>query len=114
MAISMLILRSSFFWVVPSHSGKAAPILRKWCTIRSSDYTATEYKAEVAFTTTTMVTFMNELTTATGGAYRFESDTGRLCLWLISRSNGFERAIGFQQRIEREKGEKAKESKTLV
>ena len=80
MAIFTLILRRFSFWLLTSHSGKAAPILRKWCTIRGSDYTATEYKAEVAFTTTTMVTFMNELTTATGGAYRFESDTGRIGL----------------------------------
>ena len=36
----------------------------------------TGYKAEVTFTTTTMSTFMNELTNATGGDYNFENDAG--------------------------------------
>lgn len=38
----------------------------------------TGYKAEVTFTTTTMSTFMNELTNATGGDYHFENDAGEL------------------------------------
>ena len=57
------------------YSGKVTPILTKWCSIRSSDYTATEYVAEVSFTTTTMMSFMNDLTRVTNGAFRFESDT---------------------------------------
>ena len=58
-----------------SFSGKVIPVLSKWCSIRSSDYTATEYVAEVSFSTTTMVSFMNDLTRVTNGAFRFESDT---------------------------------------
>lgn len=57
------------------YSGKVTPILAKWCSIRSNDYTATEYVAEISFTTTTMMSFMNDLTRVTNGAYRFESDT---------------------------------------
>lgn len=50
--------------------------MRKWCEIRREKYMPTGYKAEVTFTTTTMSTFMNELTNATGGDYHFENDAG--------------------------------------
>lgn len=57
-------------------AGKASAIVRKWCEIRREKYMPTGYKAEVTFTTTTMSTFMNELTNATGGDYHFENDAG--------------------------------------
>ena len=59
-------------------AGKASAIVRKWCEIRREKYMPTGYKAEVTFTTTTMSTFMNELTNATGGDYHFENDAGLL------------------------------------
>lgn len=54
------------------HSGKATSVVRKWCEIRRSKYTNTDYKAEVTFATTQMSTFMNELTNVTGGNFKFE------------------------------------------
>lgn len=59
-------------------AGKATSVVRKWCEIRRDKYTATDYKAEVTFTTTTMPTFMNELTQVTGGDFRFEDDASGL------------------------------------
>ena len=53
-------------------SGKAASVIRKWCEVRRDKYMANEYKAEVTFSTTTMATFMNELTNVTGGNFHFE------------------------------------------
>ena len=47
-------------------------MIRKWCEVRRDKYMANEYKAEVTFSTTTMATFMNELTNVTGGNFHFE------------------------------------------
>lgn len=33
----------------------------------------------MTFTTSTMMTFMNELTNITGGDFRFDDDSGRVC-----------------------------------
>lgn len=62
------------------HSGKATSVVRKWCEIRRSKYTSTDYKAEVTFATTQMPTFMNELTNVTGGNFKFEDFASKCVL----------------------------------